>query len=186
MNWYVLVCVLSLWCIVCVRESVPEPAILALASKARLGEIYRDSYPFVCSRLSLRRRMFGLDERSSRLGDERVSRSGESLSPKREREECFDGSLTRSPGERLDSWAKCNLVQASVTHLSESSRMVMCVPRIGDKHVAFYGLWPGMTSLKLWHGIADEHEEPLSCGSGCMVFARSLSVVADRCSSRAP
>jgi len=38
--------------------------------------------------------------------------------------------------------------------------------RIGVKHVAFYGLWPVMTSLELWLGIADEHEEPLSCGSG--------------------
>jgi len=34
-------------------------------------------------------------------------------------------------------------------------------PRIGVKHVAFYGLWPGMTSLELWLGIAEEHEEPL-------------------------
>jgi len=39
-------------------------------------------------------------------------------------------------------------------------------PGMGVKHVAFYGLWPGMTSLELWLGIADEHEEPLSCGSG--------------------
>ena len=31
---------------------------------------------------------------------------------------------------------------------------------IGVKHVAFYGLWPRMTSLELWLGIADEHEEP--------------------------
>ncbi|QCD89921.1 hypothetical protein DEO72_LG4g873 [Vigna unguiculata] len=97
---------------------------------------------------------------------ERVSRSGESLSLKREREECFDGSLTRSPSKRFESWAKCNLVQASVTRLSESSRLVLCVPKIGDKHVAFYGLWPGTTSLELWLGIADEHEEHLSCGSG--------------------
>jgi len=37
---------------------------------------------------------------------------------------------------------------------------------IGLKHMAFYGLWPRMTSLELWLGIADEHEEPLSCGSG--------------------
>jgi len=44
-------------------------------------------------------------------------------------------------------------------------------PRIGDKHVAFYGLWPGMTSLELWLGIADEHEEPLSCGSGWRVLS---------------
>jgi len=25
--------------------------------------------------------------------------------------------------------------------------------RIGVKHVAFYGLWPGMTSLELWLGL---------------------------------
>jgi len=43
-------------------------------------------------------------------------------------------------------------------------------PRIGVKHVAFYGLWPEMTSLELWLGIADEHEEPLSCGSGWRVL----------------
>ena len=41
--------------------------------------------------------------------------------------------------------------------------------RIGDKHVAFYGLWPGMTSLELWLGIVDEHKEPLSYGSGWRV-----------------
>jgi len=38
--------------------------------------------------------------------------------------------------------------------------------RIGVKHVAFLKLWLGMTSLELCLGIADEHEEPLSCGSG--------------------
>jgi len=43
-------------------------------------------------------------------------------------------------------------------------------PRIGDKHVAFYGLWPGMTFLELWLGIADEHKEPLSYGSGWRVL----------------
>jgi len=58
---------------------------------------------------------------------ERVSRSGESLSPKREFKECFDVGLTRSPGERFDSWAKCDLAQVSVTHLSESSRLVLFV-----------------------------------------------------------
>ena len=31
---------------------------------------------------------------------------------------------------------------------------------IGVKHMAFYRLWPGMTSLEMWLGIADEHEEP--------------------------
>jgi len=42
--------------------------------------------------------------------------------------------------------------------------------RIGVKHGAFSGLWPGMTSLELWLGIADEHEELLSCGSGWRVL----------------
>jgi len=43
--------------------------------------------------------------------------------------------------------------------------------KIGVKHVAFYGLWPGMTSLELWLGIADEHEELLSYGSGSQVLS---------------
>jgi len=38
------------------------------------------------------------------------------------------------------------------------------------KHVAFYGLWPGMTFLELCLGIADEHEELLSCGSSWRVL----------------
>jgi len=42
--------------------------------------------------------------------------------------------------------------------------------RIRVKHVAFYGLWPRMTFLELWLGIADEHEEPLSCGSSWWVL----------------
>jgi len=42
--------------------------------------------------------------------------------------------------------------------------------KIRDKHVAFYGLWPIMTSLELWLGIADEHEELSSCGSGWRVL----------------
>ena len=45
-----LVCfgsVLGLWCNACVRETVPEPEILAQASQTRLGEICRDSYPFL-------------------------------------------------------------------------------------------------------------------------------------------
>jgi len=41
---------------------------------------------------------------------------------------------------------------------------------IGVKHVAFYGLWPKMTSFELWLGIADEHEKLLSCGSGWRVL----------------
>jgi len=36
--------------------------------------------------------------------------------------------------------------------------------------VAFSGLWLEMTSLELWLGIADEHEELLSCGSGWRVL----------------
>ncbi|QCE03157.1 hypothetical protein DEO72_LG8g1179 [Vigna unguiculata] len=119
---------------------------------------------------------------------EGVSRSGESLSPKREFEECSGVGFTRSPGERRDSWAICGLAQASVTRLSECSRLVLCVmlaqasvvykaskisrwwacwcsmgygpERILElwlgirvKHVAFYGLWPVMTSLELWLGL---------------------------------
>ena len=38
------------------------------------------------------------------------------------------------------------------------------------KHVPFYGLWSGMTSFELWLEIADEHEEPLSGGSGWRVL----------------
>jgi len=56
-----------------------------------------------------------------------MSRSGESLSPQREREECSVVGLTRSSGERFDFWAKCELAQASVTRLSESSRLVLSV-----------------------------------------------------------
>ena len=42
---------------------------------------------------------------------ESASRSGENLSPQREFEECSDVGLTRSPGERCDSWTKCDLAQ---------------------------------------------------------------------------
>ncbi|QCD96252.1 hypothetical protein DEO72_LG6g954 [Vigna unguiculata] len=38
------------------------------------------------------------------------------------------------------------------------------------KHVAFLELWLRMTSLELWLGIADEHEELLSYGSGWRVL----------------
>jgi len=38
------------------------------------------------------------------------------------------------------------------------------------KHVAFFELWPRMTSLELWLGTADEHEELLSYGSGWRVL----------------
>ncbi|QCD99389.1 hypothetical protein DEO72_LG7g670 [Vigna unguiculata] len=110
--------------------------------------------PIICSRLSLRRRIFGLGKRPSRLGDEGVSRSGESLSSKREFEERSDVGLTRSPGDRC-----CGLECILELWLG-----------IGVKHVAFYGLWPGMISLELWLEIADEHEEPLSCGSGWRVL----------------
>jgi len=40
----------------------------------------------------------------------------------------------------------------------------------GVKHVAFYGLWPGITSFEMWLGIADEHDEPLSGSSGWRVL----------------
>jgi len=49
-------------------------------------------------------------------------------------------------------------------------RILKLWPMIGVKHVAFYGLWPGMTFLVLWLGIADEHGELLSCGSGWRVL----------------
>ncbi|QCD86084.1 hypothetical protein DEO72_LG3g605 [Vigna unguiculata] len=38
------------------------------------------------------------------------------------------------------------------------------------KHVEVLELWLGMTSLELWFGIEDEHEELLSCGSGWRVL----------------
>ena len=120
-----------------------------------------------------------------------------------------------------------------------SERILQLWLGIGVKHVAFYGLWPGMTSLELWLEIENEHEEPwvvawvgesagvsvlvvastkrsrwIALLSGCwrvwlswdvtdyvriwelhlalrcmirsMVFARALSVVADRCGSKTP
>jgi len=56
-----------------------------------------------------------------------MSRSGESLSPKREREECSVVGLTRSSGERFDFLGESDLAQARVTRLSEKSRWVLCV-----------------------------------------------------------
>jgi len=41
---------------------------------------------------------------------------------------------------------------------------------IGVKHVVFLELWLRITSLELWLGMADEQEEPLSCGSGWRVL----------------
>ncbi|QCD86453.1 hypothetical protein DEO72_LG3g976 [Vigna unguiculata] len=38
--------------------------------------------------------------------------------------------------------------------------------KVGVKHVVFLELWLRIASLELWLGMADEHEEPLSCGSG--------------------
>ncbi|QCE00196.1 hypothetical protein DEO72_LG7g1483 [Vigna unguiculata] len=52
---------------------------------------------------------------------------------------------------------------------SLSEEQYNCVLQ-GVKHVAFYELWLRMTSLELWLGIADEHEELLSCGSGWRVL----------------
>jgi len=58
---------------------------------------------------------------------ENASRSGESLSPKRGFEARFDVGLTCSPSEICDSRAKCDLAQASVTRLSECSKLCLCV-----------------------------------------------------------
>jgi len=41
---------------------------------------------------------------------------------------------------------------------------------IGVKHVTFFELWLGMTSLQLCLGMSDEHEELLSCGSSWRVL----------------
>ena len=41
---------------------------------------------------------------------------------------------------------------------------------IGVKHVVFLELWLGIASLELWLEMADEHEEPLSCGLGWRVL----------------
>ncbi|QCE06438.1 hypothetical protein DEO72_LG9g1450 [Vigna unguiculata] len=41
----------------------------------------------------------------------------------------------------------------------------------GLKHVVFLELRLGITSLELWLGMADEHEELLSCGSGWRVLS---------------
>ena len=41
---------------------------------------------------------------------------------------------------------------------------------IGVKHMVFLELWLGIASLELWLGMTDEHEEPLSCGSGWRVL----------------
>jgi len=42
--------------------------------------------------------------------------------------------------------------------------------RIGVKHVVFLELWLRIASLELWLEMTDEHEEPLSCGSGWRVL----------------
>ena len=38
------------------------------------------------------------------------------------------------------------------------------------KYVVFLELWLGIASLELWLEMADEHEGPLSCGSGWRVL----------------
>ena len=58
---------------------------------------------------------------------ETASRSGESLSPKRGFEARSEVGLTCSPSERCDSWVKCDLAQASVSRLSECSKLCLCV-----------------------------------------------------------
>ena len=56
---------------------------------------------------------------------------------------------------------------------------------IGAKHVVFLELWLGIASLELWLGMADEHEKPLSCGSGWpSVAGMSVLVVASTDGSR--
>ncbi|QCD86483.1 hypothetical protein DEO72_LG3g1006 [Vigna unguiculata] len=40
----------------------------------------------------------------------------------------------------------------------------------GLKHVVFLELWLEIASLELWLGMADEHEQLLSCGSGWLVL----------------
>jgi len=42
---------------------------------------------------------------------------------------------------------------------------------IGVKHVVFLELWLGIASLEMWLRLADEHEEPLSFGSGWRVLS---------------
>jgi len=42
----------------------------------------------------------------------------------------------------------------------DPERIIELWLRIRVKHVAFYGLWPKMTSFELWLRIANEHEEP--------------------------
>ncbi|QCE03162.1 hypothetical protein DEO72_LG8g1184 [Vigna unguiculata] len=141
-------------------------------------------------------------------------RSGESLSPKRELEECLVVGVTRSSGESVEFLGESDLAQASVTRLSEKSRLVWCV-------VLAQARLPGCLNGELvgvpWVvarnvSLADEYEEPLSCGSGwrvlpswdvtdyvhmwelhlglrcvirSMVSARALSVVANRGGSKA-
>jgi len=36
--------------------------------------------------------------------------------------------------------------------------------------VVFLELWLRITSLELWLGMVDEHEELLSCGLGCRLW----------------
>jgi len=67
-----------------------------------------------------------------------------------------------------------------------------CVPErilelwlgIGVKHVAFYGLWPEMTSLELWLRIADEVEQPLVVARVGECAGVSVLVVASTDGSR--
>ena len=84
---------LGFWYSACVRTTVPEPAILAKASRTRLGETCRDSYSYPTRGY----RSGG----NSNLLSARMSRSGESLSPQREREECSVVGSTRSSGESV-------------------------------------------------------------------------------------
>ncbi|QCE06757.1 hypothetical protein DEO72_LG9g1771 [Vigna unguiculata] len=147
------------------------------------------------------------------LGD-RPSRLGKCVSPKRE-PMCGLSDFGCTSRARCISYERgMGSPKREGTRLSETSWGCYFAKTCSGwvKHVAFYGLWPGMTSLELWFGIADEQEEPLSfcscwrvllvtlrtmfviwelhlalrCVIRSMVSARALSVMADRCGSKAP
>ncbi|QCE02994.1 hypothetical protein DEO72_LG8g1011 [Vigna unguiculata] len=83
---------------------------IELASQTRLGEICKDSYRTLLEVIAQAKDFgFGREAGIPIFLSERMSRSGESLSPKREREECSVVGLTRSSGEKFDFWAKREL-----------------------------------------------------------------------------
>ncbi|QCE03073.1 hypothetical protein DEO72_LG8g1092 [Vigna unguiculata] len=86
------------------------------------------------------------------------------VSPKRERAHLGETSWAAAASKITQRWACWCSLGCGLKCILELWL------RIGVKHVAFYGLWPRMTSLELWLRIADEHEELLSCGSGWRVL----------------